>query len=228
LVCLNQFHDILPGTSIGEVYTESLHQYAEIIAIGKSIQKDSFAILSKPYSGNLTIINPTSFTRDDLALLPHDKYDEGLTLEHLDGSSVNVQRTQEGYLLDAGSLLPYSITPLTRNNHLKDDQDQVRPLTVTTSRLENDFLRVELNEAGDIERIFDKEMQRIESGTPPQPNLLRWSSPVRCGRHSKSTARFRTAILCSAYLLHTTAADSISIQRSNGARNTPCLKRRFP
>jgi alpha-mannosidase len=160
LVCLNQFHDILPGTSISEVYTESLHQYAEITSIGQSIQKDSLAILSKTTAGNLSIINPTSFARDDLALLPHDNKDEGLAFEHLDGSSLNVQWTQEGYLIDAGTLPPYSITPLTRTDPQKNDQDQVRALSVTTSLLENDFLRVELNEAGDIERIYDKEIQR--------------------------------------------------------------------
>ena len=32
LVCLNQFHDIIPGSSIGEVYTESLAQYEEVTA----------------------------------------------------------------------------------------------------------------------------------------------------------------------------------------------------
>ncbi len=160
LVCLNQFHDILPGTSISEVYAESLHQYAEIKALGNSIQKDSLAILSNTTSGNLAIINPTSFARDDLALLPYDNKDEELSFEHPDGSSVNVQWTQEGYLIDAGSLPPYSITPLTHTDPRKHDQDQGRALTVTRSLLENDFLRVELNQAGDIERIYDKEMQR--------------------------------------------------------------------
>ena len=30
LVCLNQFHDIIPGSSIGPVYVESLEQYSEV------------------------------------------------------------------------------------------------------------------------------------------------------------------------------------------------------
>src|SRR4029078_7342701 len=30
LICLNQFHDIIPGSSIGAVYKESQQQYAEL------------------------------------------------------------------------------------------------------------------------------------------------------------------------------------------------------
>ena len=36
LVCLNQFHDIIPGSSIGAVYEESQRQYAEVAALGEA------------------------------------------------------------------------------------------------------------------------------------------------------------------------------------------------
>jgi len=39
LVCLNQFHDILPGSSIAPVYTESLSQYEEVEQITSRISK---------------------------------------------------------------------------------------------------------------------------------------------------------------------------------------------
>ena len=36
-MCLNQFHDIIPGSSIGPVYVESQAQYAEVRAIGERV-----------------------------------------------------------------------------------------------------------------------------------------------------------------------------------------------
>ena len=36
LVCLNQFHDIIPGSSIGPVYVESQEQYAAVRASAES------------------------------------------------------------------------------------------------------------------------------------------------------------------------------------------------
>ncbi len=38
LVCLNQFHDIIPGSSITPVYTESQDQYAEIRTLGEGVR----------------------------------------------------------------------------------------------------------------------------------------------------------------------------------------------
>ena len=36
-VLLYQFHDILPGSSIGAVYEDSLEQYAEVERLGQSV-----------------------------------------------------------------------------------------------------------------------------------------------------------------------------------------------
>ena len=41
IVCLNQFHDIIPGSSINPVYVESQEQYAEVRDMGESVRDEA-------------------------------------------------------------------------------------------------------------------------------------------------------------------------------------------
>jgi alpha-mannosidase len=127
LVCLNQFHDILPGSSIGPVYQESLAQYAQVKKLADQICLTALAELEKYFGSNL-IINPTSFVRDEAFLLD-DRY------------------------IQSGSLPPYSITSL---DDLKREIKTAGNLICKKDILENDFLKVEFNQSGDITRIYDK------------------------------------------------------------------------
>ena len=140
LVCLNQFHDILPGSSIAPVYTESLSQYQEVEQIAAEIIKDALESLSAHFGPDL-VVNPTSFERDEPVMVAEK-------------------------LMQSGDLLPYSITPLM---DLNDDAAPGK-LVCKKDLLENDYLRVEFNSAGDITSIFDKIAQRevLPEGYPLQ------------------------------------------------------------
>ncbi len=50
LLLLNQFHDIIPGSSVNEVYRDSDHDYAEIERIGQRVVEESLAALSAAVS----------------------------------------------------------------------------------------------------------------------------------------------------------------------------------
>ncbi|MCP4358464.1 MAG: alpha-mannosidase [Chloroflexi bacterium] len=156
LVCLNQFHDIIPGSSIGPVYEESLQQYAEVKRLGQQVVQEALTWMGTAVNGDVLLVNPTSFTRHDLAFLT--AVPDTIGLHKPDGTPVAMQPTADGFWLDAGELPPYSITPLTMT------REQITttsvPVTATTHSLENEFLAVTFNEAGDITRIYDKEYGR--------------------------------------------------------------------
>jgi alpha-mannosidase len=155
LMCLNQFHDIIPGSSIGAVYVESQRQYAEVREIGERVRDEALAAIAGNVDGDLLLVNPTSFTRRDLAFWMGG---EVAGLQHADGTLVATQPVEDGILLDAGGLSPYSVIPLFRaKSPIPDSQS---PLAATPTLLENDLLRVELDGAGDIIRIYDKRNER--------------------------------------------------------------------
>lgn len=159
LVCLNQFHDIIPGSSIAPVYVESLRQYDEIRALGESARYEALMVIANRLGGDLLVVNPTSFPRTDLAFwsgpLPPDQ-----TLCRADGTPVVVQPTAEGVWFDVGELPPFSVMPLLLTHYALPTTHHESQLTVTPTLLENNFLRVEFNAAGDIIRIYDKINER--------------------------------------------------------------------
>ncbi|MDQ3929115.1 MAG: alpha-mannosidase, partial [Chloroflexota bacterium] len=101
LVCLNQFHDIIPGSSIADVYVESQAQYAEVRRLAEGARDAALEALARHVGGDVLLVNPAGFSRDDLALwqgeLPDGKSFAG---------GVQTQRVQDGVLIAVGELEP--------------------------------------------------------------------------------------------------------------------------
>jgi alpha-mannosidase len=159
LVCLNQFHDIIPGSSINAVYVESQQQYGEITSIGQSVREEALQTIAAHVGGDLLVANPISFERADLALwsgkLAPDQY-----LKHsVTNEPVYTQETSDGTLIALESTTPLSVTSLSIAKG-KAPVTSDTELTATPSLLENRYLRVELNADGDITRIYDKQNER--------------------------------------------------------------------
>ena len=98
LVCLNQFHDIIPGSSITDVYTDSLAQYAQIEQAGAAARDEALSVIVRKTSADILIVNPTSFTRHDLAFWP-GQVNPRKRVHRADGSTVLTQSTSEGTLI---------------------------------------------------------------------------------------------------------------------------------
>ncbi len=156
LICLNQFHDIIPGTSIHPVYVESQQQYAEIARLAEDARTGALAAIAAHTPGDVLIINPTGFARADLAFyagtLPAG------TLHTGNGRAVHVQPTAGGSYLDAGDIASYSVVALSTGESAATLPDT--GLRVTERSLENNWLLVEWNDAGDFTRIYDRHAGR--------------------------------------------------------------------
>lgn len=165
LVCLNQFHDIIPGSSINQVYEESQQQYALIGELAREARENALASIGRQIEGDLLVINPTSFTREDLAFWPEHLAAGQHLVNIATGEPVYTQSAEDGTWLATEPYQPFAITPLRRVS------GEVAPfaseLTATTTRLENSYVRVEFNADGDITRIFDKTARRevLAAGT---------------------------------------------------------------
>src|SRR5258706_6078892 len=151
-ICLNQFHDIIPGSSIGPVYEESQQQYAELTTNVTQLRNEALQALAQKLDGDLILVNPTSFTQRGLVFILGDS----LQRFTLDGKSVPTQPADSGLWLDAGELAPYSVIALQKESQVESSKSQVS----SSLLLENEFLRVEFDDNGDIIHIFDKKANR--------------------------------------------------------------------
>ncbi len=155
LVCLNQFHDIIPGSSIAEVYAESDRAYADIFASLEILKAEALAVLGAK-KGEVLLVNPTGFVRQDIAETALDLPD-GAVLVDASGRHRRTQKVGTGTLVETNGLAPLS---LTRCAVVKEGTDTPSELSVGTDHLENGFLRVEFDAAGDITRLYDKTAAR--------------------------------------------------------------------
>lgn len=154
LVCLNQFHDIIPGSSIGAVYDESQQQYRELTDRVTRVRQEALEVLIHELGGDVLLVNPTSFTQPGLVFVPGD-VNRGFTR---DGRVLLTQPASSGLWVDAGEIEPYRAIVLK----VTGEQPQQNPIAPPSSTvfLENDYLRVDFNDDGDITRIFDKRHDR--------------------------------------------------------------------
>lgn len=172
LICLNQFHDILPGSSIGAVYIDSDKDYETIRVLGESVRESALAALQAvfPAESEAAAINPTSFGGRRFGLL------EGAEggLADMQGNTLGTQRVNSGVLVELPHVEPYSVTGLLTNPNAAP----VITSAVTAAEagagfvLENALLRVEFNAAGSITRLYDKQAEREVLPEGEQGNVL--------------------------------------------------------
>ena len=95
VVLRNQFHDIIPGSSIREVYIDSKKEYETLSDSLSTLQDTIFDTLSDAEKNTYTVFNPSSFDRD--ALVELDGAD--LVFTDCDGHCLEAQPITDGYLV---------------------------------------------------------------------------------------------------------------------------------
>ncbi|HXV01062.1 MAG TPA: glycoside hydrolase family 38 C-terminal domain-containing protein [Caulobacteraceae bacterium] len=140
---VNQFHDILPGSSIGEVYQRTERELAEVVAAAAAAAGSALAFLEGAMAGDgeagLMIVNP------DLAPRP-------VRLESatpLPGG----QAGENGFVLASAAKVP-GLGALTGR------PAPLAGVEVDERRLENDLVRVDFADDGTLASIWDKRAGR--------------------------------------------------------------------
>lgn len=157
LVCLNQFHDIIPGSSTADVYVDSLKQYEDIGKIIKDVSSEALNTLSANIGGDIILVNPSSFKRNDIAVCDFE-IEPNQQLQTVDGQHIQTQKTEKGLIIDTPAIDAYSAAALKIVNKKETIED--RGLKVSKKLLENSFVRVEFNSDGDIVSFYDKTNRR--------------------------------------------------------------------
>jgi len=164
LLCLNQFHDVLPGSSIGQVYEDSARDYEDIRTIAEQVREAALAALARllPEAATFVAVNPTSFGGRHIGLLS-EHLTEGQTLTDLSsGEPLVTQTVEDGTLVEVPHVDPYGLIALSIGNAAPPPPGGMlmAHLINGVAVLENDALHVEFDAAGDITRLFDKSVGR--------------------------------------------------------------------
>ena len=151
---LNQFHDILPGSSIGKVYEDARRDHKWVIGEADAVRDDAFAALVK--GDGVTVFNSLSFARTGLVVLPEAFADGAMTA---DGDEVSTQKTDAG-VLALVTVPPCGAISLVPAEHCELPETASAELTESGAVIENAVVRATLNARGEIVSFIDKETGR--------------------------------------------------------------------
>jgi alpha-mannosidase len=163
-ILLNQFHDVLPGSSIHEVYEDAARLYAEARALGEQIRDESLLFLGRHLGWNeqdLVLINTLPWERTDPQQLPSEA--AALLGNEIDRQTVADWDGNQHVLVDG---LPI---PACGASVLATEVDAGRELEGSCRAmrgedgsivLSNVYYELTLDTNGEISRLYDKRAER--------------------------------------------------------------------
>lgn len=140
----NQFHDILPGSSIGEVYTQAERELAEVVQQAQVVIQDGL--------GKLSATVPPG-EREGVLLVNSDLSPRPLRA-HLGAAVPGAQAVADGFVISDQR----TVDGLSAGVYL--DASAPDGLNVSETHLENAWLLVELSADGTLARVYDKQAGR--------------------------------------------------------------------
>jgi alpha-mannosidase len=169
LILHNQFHDVLPGTSISQVFDDSRAEYARARQIGQEALEGARSTLESNIrvdEESVLVFNPLAWPRAGLVELPWSEAWNGKVLSAGESgwmTQVVGSGEEKRVLLEVGSVpsMGYRAFPVVPLAEVDPD-----PLTVTPALLENRYYRIRLNAHGQMTSLFDKRNQREVLAAP--------------------------------------------------------------
>ncbi len=168
VVLLNQFHDILPGSSIHEVYEVTKEEYARLAGQLAAMTAER----RKAVAGSgeaVTVFNTTGQARNDIVNLGSL---QGSVLMDSDGEVYPIQKTKDGSIAFVRGLPSKGYRSFT----VSDTASAVErtPFTLVGERqLETPFYTVVIDGQGMFTSLYDKENDREVLQQGQRANLLR-------------------------------------------------------
>lgn len=159
IILRNQFHDIIPGSSIKEVYDDAREEYDEALQLVVGLEAQVIGNEIEQADHSVVVINSTHLTSaknvsvsqfaDATAGIWKD--DSGKVLHH--------QKRSDGWLIEVDSLPSFGAKQLSFEP-LETAEESAAGFSYQNRRLETPYYSVEWNEFGQMTQLFDKEEQR--------------------------------------------------------------------
>ncbi len=192
LILLNQFHDILPGTSIGEVYEKSREQYERIREIGEICIRGNLNKISEPSLDTITVINTLSWDRSQVVEITQIN-GKGLIRE--DGVFPEQVRKEDGTLLFLAENVPAMGCQVYYLTEDVPEAESIRRSSIQEMeegyRIHTPGLQVSVGKNGELSSVYDVENGRevLQDGRTANRLKLLEDIPVEWGAAWETTTK---------------------------------------
>ncbi len=158
-VLLNQFHDIIPGSSINHVYKDSHRDYAELAKKADDLDKAFRKSLGSSRTKQVALVNTLSYPWQRPVALP-ENWSKNVVV---DGEGIELPVQVVGntpYVLAELGGLQATTIKLGKTPQQAQRSDPAAPASLGKVVFENDLVRYEFNKTGGIKRAYDKTAKR--------------------------------------------------------------------
>ena len=154
---INQFHDILPGSSIHQVYEVTKEEYAQIKEEMDKLSEERIHALSGD-GESVMVMNTTGQMRDDVAYLGDCDADY---LSDNSGNQYPVQKTADGAVAFVKEIPSKGYRRFRKGVYGEGKGEESKVFTlVDENTLETPYYIVHLDANGEFDRLYDKENER--------------------------------------------------------------------
>lgn len=157
IVLRNQFHDIIPGSSIHMVYEDTEREHAAVLAETAAEMKKAAARLFTPSDDSCVAVNTLSYPWNGILELP-DSWNGYAVL--LNGENLPVQN------VDGKACIRVEVPAQDVLVLRKGDAVSAVPRKSGSTVLENDLIRYEFSDTGRLIRAYDKQVQKEVLSAP--------------------------------------------------------------
>ena len=166
-----QFHDIIPGSSIAEVYADSRLEYAEAEEIANSAwQQAAGTIVSEQAGQSFTVFNSSPWNRIDLVKIPVEpSHDAGVWVAP-NGEALQAQRTDINWLVQVPvPAMGYTVISWRPQ---ETQPETIAPFTCEQNAITTPYYRIVWNKHGQLTELYDLEHKRNVLSAGACGNLL--------------------------------------------------------
>jgi alpha-mannosidase len=153
----NQFHDIITGSCVRDVYKDAVEDYLNLETKLQKIKNNIFEYFNKNILVNkneFLVFNPNSFKWNDLISLDKYKINEEYNSIKIKDEIIPLQKDENKLYFKANNLKQFEINKF---QFLKNNNKEYKNhLKSNKYSLENKYLKVKLNNSGEIVSIYDK------------------------------------------------------------------------
>jgi len=188
IILRNQFHDIIPGSSIGEVYEDCRKEYEEAENIAGSARQAAESNLLAGQDGDVyTVWNTAGWARSGIIELPlTGSVQEQGVWENMQGQPLDAVLVGEGWQVQTETIPSMGFGTL-RFRAVIDansaENEQEIEFTYNDKRLETPFYIIAWNEQGQLTELYDKQEERSVLAKGTRANVLQIFEDKPKSRH---------------------------------------------
>lgn len=150
---LHQFHDIIPGSSIREVYEDSKVNYAKANADVKDAENLAWNSLTKEEKDTYALYSANTFVSDELISIDEER-EGNFYLEN--GEKLVSQKAENGYVVCVPMNCFKGMNILFKEEN-RENEDTISNVDLNENTIETPFYLIEWTKEGQLKTIFDKD-----------------------------------------------------------------------